>query len=74
MKLYEQERYDPAVDVIPRKEFKAKWLNDELEPCLFVLKHPVELKSKQRSYYLAAGTVIQVVGAAEKEERASDKD
>lgn len=56
------EKYDPAVEVTPKKSFEPKWLNDEIEPCQFVLEHPVELKSSERSYYLEVGTVIMILG------------
>ena len=64
--MTDHETFDPEAEVIPLSEWKKEWVSEELEPVLFVLKHPIELKTKERSYMHPAGTIIMIMGLAEK--------
>ena len=63
--MTKDQKYDPAVDVIPLTEWKPQWDTDELEPVLFVLKHPVVLQAGDGKVYRhPAGTTFMIMGLA----------
>ena len=70
--MTKHETYDPGVDVTPLTEWDARWVDDELEPVLFVLNHPIELQSGDRTYRHPAGTIIMIMGLAEKKEQTNE--
>ena len=68
MMKMEVQKYDPAVRIEPLTHMPDGWDGKEIEPVLFVLKHPVALHADDgRTYWWPAGTVVMNVGEAEKE-------